>query len=140
MSNMWSNCFSFVLLTSRYPVFQNCKEILSAASCSLAGNDGFKQTLKLLVILHLTLFKYLSIIIADQYISFHGQVGNVIGKIYISLAKLSVCQSSQVIQMMCVRFRDCHMFTKILCSLCIEIAIPTLKYLANYTDLNSIFD
>ena len=39
-------------------------------------------------------------------------------------------------------FGDCllnYMFTKFLCSFCTEIDIPTLKYLARYTDLNSIF-
>ena len=35
MSDLWSNGFSFVLVTSRKPVFQNCKEILFAESCSL---------------------------------------------------------------------------------------------------------
>ena len=43
---------------------------------------------------------------------------------------------------MCYMFRDCllnYMFAKFLCSFCTEIDIPTLKYLARYTDLNSIF-
>ena len=54
--------------------------ILSALSCSL--DDG-KQTLKLLVILHLNFFYYLSINIADLDMSFHGQVGRVIGQVSI---------------------------------------------------------
>ena len=85
-----------------------------------------KQTLKLLVILHLALFYYLSIITADQNMSFHGQVGRVIGQIVIS---------HQVIQMMCAMFGDCHMFTKVLCSFCTEIDMDTLKYQAKYTRL-----
>ena len=35
---------------------------------------------------------------------------------------------------------DRHMIMKILCSLCTQIDIPTLKYLARYTGLNIIFD
>ena len=35
---------------------------------------------------------------------------------------------------------ECYKFTKILCSLCIEIDKPALKYLARCTGLNSIFD
>ena len=53
--------------------------MLSALSCSVA--DG-KKTFKM-VITHQTLFYYLSIIIADQNMSFHGQVGRVIGQISI---------------------------------------------------------
>ena len=45
MSDMWNNCFSFVLVKSRQPVFQNCKETLSAQSYSLVV-DVPKQTLK----------------------------------------------------------------------------------------------
>ena len=42
-----------------------------------------RQTLKLLVILHVALFNCLSIIIADQNNSFHGQVGSFISLISI---------------------------------------------------------
>ena len=69
-----------LLVTSRQPVFQDFKEILTALSCSLGD---CKQTLNLLVILHLTIFYYLSINIADQNMSFYGQVGRVIGQISI---------------------------------------------------------
>ena len=50
--------------------------------------------------------------------------------------------SHQAIEVMCAVFGDCllgYMFTKFLCSFCTEINIPTLKYLARYTALNSIF-
>ena len=52
-----------------------------------------KQTLKLSVMLNLALFPYLLIIIADQNISFHGQVGRAIGQIS-NLAGSALCQSS----------------------------------------------
>ena len=38
MSNMWNNCFAFDMVTIRYPVFQNCKEIFSPSSCSFTGD------------------------------------------------------------------------------------------------------
>ena len=81
MNDMWLNCFSFILVTSKQPVFQNCMETLPALSCSLT--DG-KQTL-MFVILHLTLFCYLSVNIVDMSMSFHGQARRVIGQISIQL-------------------------------------------------------
>ena len=78
---MWSNGFSFALVT---PIasLSKLKGIVSGLSCCLAG-DAAKQTFKLLVILPPALFYYLSIIIADQNISFHGPIGRVIGQISI---------------------------------------------------------
>ena len=53
--------------------------------------------------------------------SFHEQVGGVIGKIFIQLAKQSVCQSQSsghsTDEMMYAIFWNYHIFTKILCSL-----------------------
>ena len=46
----------------------------------LGWSGDVKQTLKLLVILHVALFNCLSIIIADQNNSFYGQVGSVTGQ------------------------------------------------------------
>ena len=43
-----------------------------------------KETLQLLVVLHLTMFYYISINIADQNMSFLEQVGRIIGQISIS--------------------------------------------------------
>ena len=62
-----------------------CPILLSCFYC--------KQTLKLLVIFPLVLFCHLSILIADQNMSFHGQIGRVIDQFSIQLAKQSVCQS-----------------------------------------------
>ena len=71
--------------------------------------------------------------------SFHEQVGGVIGKIFIQLAKQSVCQSQSsghsTDEMMYAIFGNYHIFTKILCSLWTEQDIPSLKYLARYTGL-----
>ena len=50
--------------------------------------------------------------------------------------------SHQAIEMMYVMFWDCFLsslFTKFLCLFGTEIDIPSLKYLARYTGLNSIF-
>ena len=69
--------------------------------------------------------------------SFHGQIGGVIGKMFIELAKQSVCQSQSsghsTDEMVCSIFGNYHMFSKILYSLCTEQDIPSLKYLARYT-------
>ena len=75
---MWSNGFSFALVT---PIasLSKLKGIVSGLSCCLVGD----ASLKLLVILPPALFYYLSIIIADQNISFHGPIGRVIGQISI---------------------------------------------------------
>ena len=57
--------------------YSKLQVIVSVQSCSLAG-DVAKQTLKLFI-LHLALFYYLPIIIVDQNVSFHGQIGRDIG-------------------------------------------------------------
>ena len=127
MSNMRSNCFSFALVTSRQPVFQNCKEILYAPSSGFSSclEWWYIETLTLLVILHVALFNCLSIIIADQNNSFHGQVGSVIGQISIQ-RELSLCYSmlSQDTSFReCVLFGDClrsYTLTRCLCSFCSE--------------------
>ena len=101
MSDMWSNCFSFVLVTSTFSfVFQNCKEILSAPSWFLLDKDlvlglWCTQTLKLLVILHLALFNYFSIITADQNNSFHGQIQECYwSNLYLEVADQSIFTST----------------------------------------------
>ena len=140
MSNMRSNCFSFALVTSRQPVFQNCKEILYAPSSGFSSclEWWYIETLTLLVILHVALFNCLSIIIADQNNSFHGQVGSVIGQISIQRQLSSLCYSmlyQHTSFRECVLFGDClisYTLTKCLCSFCTEIDIPTLKYLAKH--------
>ena len=133
--------FCFALVTSREPVFQNCKEIiLSALSCSLANS---KQTLKLLLILLLTLFCYLPINIADLKMSFHGQVGSYWSNFYLASQLTSQCVSHQhqVIRgcVLCLGIVS-YMFTKILSSFCTEIDKPALKYPARYRGLSSIFE
>ena len=50
--------------------------------CPLAC-DVTKQIIKLLVILPLAIFYYLSITIADQNMSFHGQIRRVAGQVTI---------------------------------------------------------
>ena len=81
MSDIWSNCFSFVLVTFKQPVFQNCKEILCVPCCSLAG--GYVETnLKTVCCLTSGSF-FFPIMIVEQNVSFHGQVGRVIGQTYI---------------------------------------------------------
>ena len=90
MSDMWSNCFSFISVTSRKKIFQNCKKFLYPIL--LSSWLQCKQTLKLSPCY---LIYYLSIITADQNMSFHEKVGRIIGQISIQLAKQStVCQSS----------------------------------------------
>ena len=132
MSDMQFSCFSFVLLTSRQPVFQNCKEILSALFHSLA-DDG-KQTFKLLT----------CYLLSDSLLSFHGQVRRVTGQISIQLASYAVSVSVIGPLRICAMFGDCqlasYMFTKTLCSLSTEIDKPALKYPARYTGLYSVFE
>ena len=102
MSDMWSNCFSFISVTSRKKIFQNCKKFLYPIL--LSSWLQCKQTLQnyLLVILHLALIYYLSIITADQSMSFHENVERIIGQISIQLAKQStVCQSSNLADDVC---------------------------------------
>ena len=83
MSDMWSNCFSFISVTSRKKIFQNCKKFLYPIL--LSSWLQCKQTLQnyLLVILHLALIYYLSIITTDQSMSFHENVERIIGQISI---------------------------------------------------------
>ena len=120
---MWSNCFLFILVISRQPVFQSCSYgfylgrhlphptvILLAAS----GDVSKPQNCLLTII---WFFFYLSIFIVDQNMSFHGQVGRAIGKItiqlsgYILLSSQCVSHSYHIIQMMYAKFGDFHMFT-----------------------------
>ena len=71
----------------------------------------------LFVILHLALFSYLSLIVADQNMPFHGHVRRVIGRI-------SIWGLPHVYKV----------------TSCTEIDTAFLKYLASYSRLNSIFD
>ena len=83
MSDMWSNSFSLVLAKSDSKSFKIVQKFICPILLLLAGG----------VMLYLALFYYLWIIIADQSMSFHGQVGRIIGQISI-LASSAVCQSS----------------------------------------------
>ena len=128
MSDMQSICFSLLLVTSRQLVFQNCKENLSVPSCFLfLLGWRCKQTLKLLLILHLALFSYLSIIVADQNNSFHEQVGSVIGQVFIQRQLSSLCQSSGHPDDVCYAWG-------------LPDKLYVYKFLARYTGLNNIFD
>ena len=109
MSDMWINCFSFVFVTSRQSIFQNCLEILSAA----ASHDVSKS-LELLFILHLALFYYLSTIIGDQTCYSMGRHDGTGRESYWSnqylaiISKQSVCHARhQVIQIIWAMFAIC---------------------------------
>ena len=114
--DMWSNCFSIVLVLSRLPVFQYCKEILFAPSWSLNGdvNKPF--------------------IIYQQFsanrMSFHRQVGRVTCQISIQPAKLSVCHSSGHSDGVCYIFWDYHIIT--------VDRIATIQFLLDWSNLNRL--
>ena len=146
MSNMRSNCFSFALVTSRQPVFQNCKEILYAPSSGFSSclEWWYIETLTLLVILHVALFNCLSIIIADQNNSFHGQVGSVIGQISIQRQLSSLCNSlfmlAHIIQRMCAVWGlPYKLYVNKVFMFILHRTKTTLKYLARHTGLNQYF-
>ena len=132
MSNMWSNCFPFVLITSRQPAFQSCQKIISASSRPLLVM--YKQTnLKIDCYLTSGSFFHLSIIILAK-MSFHRQIEKVIVQIS---NKLGV--SLSVIQIMCaICWRLPHVYVNTIFTLH-RNRYSYLKVL-RYANLHSIFD
>ena len=134
MSDIWNNCFCFVLVTSRKAIVRKIKIVMKFICPNLDVAVLF------LLLDGVPLFYYLSIIIADQNMPFHGQAPRHSYWLNFYLADSAVCASHQIIQMMCAMFGDCHMFPKLSCSFFTKMDIPILKHLARHKGFNSIFD
>ena len=108
MSDIWSICFYFVLVTSRLHVFQICKEISSAPSCFLSSCwGGDVKNLKLLVILYLALSLFINNYCwPGKFIPWAGPECYW-SNLYLEVAKQFMHVSHQVIQKMCTMFGNC---------------------------------